>query len=478
MLKQRNEQIQVLVRTADLMIAIVAFFVAYWIRASDVFFKDGNFGAHASWESLSWILAASVTAHLVLYPYFGFYGSLRLKSVSNILLMIARSALAEALVLGTLVFVLQEKSTSRLFFAIFLTTNYLLVAAEKLGARILLSSIRQRGYNFRQVVICGMGEGSRRLLETFSRNKHWGYVCAGILHTNDSESDVKIWEGQKVLGHLRDLQTVVQSRAVDEVYFALDRFDAQEVHGQVALCEKLGIPARFSFGMLDLPHSKVGFSQLDRLPILSFYTTAFTPASAFSKRLMDICVALLGLSITAVLYPWISWRIRRESPGPVIFKQRRVGENGRLFNCYKFRTMFLDAEARKQELMAQNQMQGPIFKIDKDPRITRFGAFLRATSLDELPQFLNILRGDMSVVGTRPPTPDEVAKYEVHYRRRLSVRPGLTGMWQVSGRNEIKKFEDILALDLQYIDHWSLWLDVRIIFKTIWVAFLGRRGAT
>jgi lipopolysaccharide/colanic/teichoic acid biosynthesis glycosyltransferase len=160
----------------------------------------------------------------------------------------------------------------------------------------------------------------------------------------------------------------------------------------------------------------------------------------------------------------------------VIFKQYRIGENGRRFKCYKFRTMSLDAESRKQDLLPANQMSGPMFKLRSDPRVFPFGVFLRRTSLDELPQFFNILRGDMSLVGTRPPTPEEVVQYEMHFRRRLSIRPGLTGLWQVSGRSQITKFEQVLELDLEYIDRWSIWLDFKILFRTLWMV-VGRRGA-
>jgi exopolysaccharide biosynthesis polyprenyl glycosylphosphotransferase len=212
---------------------------------------------------------------------------------------------------------------------------------------------------------------------------------------------------------------------------------------------------------------------LDDIPVATFYTTLMSPTQVFIKRSLDIVIALVGLLLTGVLFPWIALMVKRDG-GPIFFKQMRVGENGRKFKCYKFRTMIPNAEAGKQALAKENQVAGPMFKVKDDPRITPFGKFLRRTSLDELPQFLNILRGDMSVVGTRPPTPDEVSLYETHYRRRLSIRPGLTGMWQVSGRNQIKRFEDILELDLYYIDHWSTWLDLKIILRTIWISLFGR----
>jgi len=474
MLKNRNEQIQSVVKIGDAIICVVAFFSAYWLRNQEYF---TGYGRIHNLESLTWMLAASLALHFLIYPALGFYLSLRLKSLPEIILMVFRAMAVEFFILGSMVFFFQEKTMSRYFFTFFILTNYSIVLLERLGARVLLSSFRKRGYNVRQVLVVGTGKNAARVIQALKMNKHWGYISCGLLGDPESRGDsISEVDGIKVLGEFKDLDRIVHEQAVDEVYFALEHLDPSKIYEQVALCERLGIPARFSLSFFELPHSSVTFNTLDRLPIITFYTTLMTPAEAVMKRFMDIVVALIGLGITAVLYPWIAWRISRESPGPVIFKQVRVGENGRRFKCYKFRTMVMGADSLKADLGTSNFMKGPIFKLANDPRITKTGAWLRKTSLDELPQFFNILRGDMSVVGTRPPTPDEVSLYEIHFRRRLSIKPGLTGLWQVSGRNEINQFEDILALDLHYIDHWSIWLDIRIIFRTIWVTLFRRGG--
>ena len=171
--------------------------------------------------------------------------------------------------------------------------------------------------------------------------------------------------------------------------------------------------------------------------------------------------------LTIVLTPII----KLDSPGPVFFAQKRVGRNGRIFKMYKFRSMYIDAEERKKELMAQNEMNGLMFKMEDDPRITKVGKFLRKTSLDEFPQFINILKGDMSLVGTRPPTLDEFEQYKTYHKKRLSFRPGLTGMWQVSGRSDITDFEEIVRLDVEYINNWSVSLDIKILIKTVLAVF-------
>lgn len=197
----------------------------------------------------------------------------------------------------------------------------------------------------------------------------------------------------------------------------------------------------------------------------------------FLKRVMDICGALVGLFITAIAFVLVAPVIYIKSPGPIFFSQHRMGKNGRKFRIYKFRSMYMDAEERKKELMEQNKMQGLMFKMDDDPRIIKgVGHFIRNTSIDELPQFWNILKGDMSLVGTRPPTVDEFERYELHHKVRLSFRPGLTGMWQVSGRSDITDFEEVVRLDETYIAEWSILLDIKILLKTIKVVLM-RQGS-
>ena len=191
------------------------------------------------------------------------------------------------------------------------------------------------------------------------------------------------------------------------------------------------------------------------------------------KRLLDIIGGIVGLILCGIAFVIFAPVIKHQSPGPVFFKQIRVGKNGRKFKLYKFRSMYVDAEERKAELLKDNKIQGNMFKVEDDPRIIPIGRFMRKYSIDELPQFWNILKGDMSLVGTRPPTEDEFVNYEAHHRARLGIKPGLTGMWQVSGRSDITDFEDVVALDTAYISNWNLGMDIRILFKTIVVVFRG-----
>jgi exopolysaccharide biosynthesis polyprenyl glycosylphosphotransferase len=208
--------------------------------------------------------------------------------------------------------------------------------------------------------------------------------------------------------------------------------------------------------------------------VLTFSSKLFNTSQLHIKRLFDITGGLVGCFLTLFIGLFVATAILIESPGPIFFSQIRVGKNGRRFRIYKFRSMYLDAEERKLELLAQNEMDGFMFKIKEDPRITKVGKFLRKTSLDEFPQFFNILKGDMSLVGTRPPTEDEFLQYEGRHKRRLALKSGLTGLWQVSGRSNITSFEEVVKMDLDYIDNWSFLLDIKILLKTIWVVLFNR----
>jgi exopolysaccharide biosynthesis polyprenyl glycosylphosphotransferase len=239
--------------------------------------------------------------------------------------------------------------------------------------------------------------------------------------------------------------------------------------------ESMGVVVSMSITQLrEFEEYKTTIGMIGDVPVVRFASVFHDYNKLLIKRLIDIVGALIGIAITLVVTIFLAPILLIESPGPLFFKQRRVGRNGRFFYMYKFRSMYRDAEERKKELMDQNEMNGLMFKMTDDPRITKVGKFIRKTSIDELPQFFNVLIGDMSLVGTRPPTVDEFKQYESYHKRRLSMKPGITGMWQVSGRSNIEDFEEVVKLDLKYIDNWSIGLDIKILFKTVGAVF--RRG--
>ena len=259
---------------------------------------------------------------------------------------------------------------------------------------------------------------------------------------------------------------------MDEVFINVPYDTGESLAKVVNTFENMGATVHVSIEILNqFDDYYKSFNMMGNIPVVTFSNQQYDWKLLFVKRLMDIIGALVGLAITAVVTVFLAPPLLIESPGPLFFSQKRVGKNGRFFKIYKFRSMYRDAEARKKELEDQNEMKGLMFKMKDDPRITKVGKFIRKTSIDELPQFFNVLKGDMSLVGTRPPTVDEFRQYEAHQKRRLSAKPGITGLWQVSGRNNIRDFEDVVRLDVQYIDNWSIGLDIKIIFKTIRVVF-------
>ena len=266
---------------------------------------------------------------------------------------------------------------------------------------------------------------------------------------------------------------VASREIVDEVFLVLDDQRKNEIIEYAEQFAQMGVVVHVNIDLLD--HLGAGYqrevTQIGNHYALSVAPRFFDFNKLVMKRIIDIVGAIVGLMITAVVMLFIAPAVKLESPGPLIFKQKRVGKNGRYFYIYKVRSMYQDAEARKAELMEKNEMKGFMFKMTDDPRITKVGKFIRSTSIDELPQFWNVLKGDMSLVGTRPPTVDEFKQYEARHKRRLSMKPGLTGLWQVSGRSNIEDFEEVVRLDCEYIDNWSIQLDIQIILKTVVVIF-------
>jgi exopolysaccharide biosynthesis polyprenyl glycosylphosphotransferase len=278
------------------------------------------------------------------------------------------------------------------------------------------------------------------------------------------------------LGNLDRFQSIITSRVIDEVFIALPiKSFYNKIEEIVSICTERGIGIRIISDLFLLRNANTSVDTVDKFPLLNISQGPDDAFKLWVKRAVDIFVTVVLLVLLLPFLPIVALVIWLDSTGPVFFIQERVGYNSRQFKLVKFRTMVVNAEEMKSSLMEQNEMDGPVFKIGNDPRITRVGSILRKFSIDELPQLINVLKGDMSLVGPRPPTPDEVQQYSWKQRRRLSVRPGITGLWQVEGRNSVP-FEHWVELDLHYIDHWTLGLDFRILLRTV-SAVLSRKGA-
>lgn len=276
--------------------------------------------------------------------------------------------------------------------------------------------------------------------------------------------------------------SAIRTASLDEAYINVESMDLLPEYNEIIEeLEDMGITVNVNIPSLEKIVTESKYNNLNCViesdyPMAQFAPTVISPGKLALKRFVDIIGGIVGTVLSLPIILIVAIPLKIESPGPLIFKQQRVGKNGRIFNIYKLRSMYQDAEERKKALMEQNKMDGHMFKMDNDPRITKVGKFIRKTSIDELPQFWNVLKGDMSLVGTRPPTVDEFEKYESHHKRRLSMKPGITGKWQVSGRSDIQDFEEVVKLDCEYIDEWSPFLDIQILFKTVGVV-LTHKGA-
>lgn len=287
-----------------------------------------------------------------------------------------------------------------------------------------------------------------------------------------------------VVANYDNFMAWLRRSALDEVFVDIPMDSGDSFLPYLKEMESMGLTVHFRLPLLDRIEAAccdgTSAARLSRRLVhcaggnlVTIGTVSLQLRDQVLKRTIDICGGLVGCLISLPIIAITAIPLKLESPGPLIFKQKRVGLNGRVFYIHKLRSMYIDAEQRKKELMAQNEMNGLMFKMQDDPRITKVGKFIRKTSIDELPQFFDVLCGNMSLVGTRPPTVDEYSQYDSHHKRRLSMKPGITGLWQVSGRSSIQNFEDVVALDVKYIDNWSLWGDIKLLFKTAAVVFTG-----
>lgn len=344
------------------------------------------------------------------------------------------------------------------------------------GAHVVHKRILRRKFlgerdNQAVMLVATTSDLAEQCMMDFEANRYREYKVNGLIIIDVDCRGEKI-RGVPVVACAQDYLEYVRVNVVDEVFINMDSISASEAISEQLVEMGITVHYRLVHESKLMPNKEV--EKFGRYMVLTCSMHIATPRQMFIKRCMDIAGSIVGLFITGIAFLIFAPQIKKQSPGPVFFSQVRVGKNGRPFKIYKFRSMYMNAEQQKKELMAQNEMEGFMFKMEDDPRVFPVGKFMRKYSIDELPQFWNILKGDMSLVGTRPPTLDEFKQYEMHHRARLGIKPGLTGMWQVSGRSDIKDFEEVVRLDTEYISDWNLSMDVRILFKTIDVVLKGR----
>lgn len=345
---------------------------------------------------------------------------------------------------------------------------------EFIGRILLKKNIRKRILNSRYrsvMIVVTTKEYVENCLKNFEEMEYTEFSVKGVVVVDEQMKGQEI-RGIPVVANADDFFEYVRTNVVDEVFINGNTRESSEALANDLL--EMGITVHFSLVQQTQMMPNRVIESCGNYLVLTASMKIASPRQLFIKRCMDIVGSIFGLILTGIAFLIFAPIIKKQSPGPIFFSQTRVGKNGRQFKFYKFRSMNVNAEEQKKDLMQQNEIEGHMFKMADDPRIFPIGKFMRKYSIDELPQFFNILKGDMSLVGTRPPTVEEFEHYDLKHKARLGIKPGLTGMWQVSGRSDIKNFEEVVGLDTYYISHWDLGLDIKILFKTIQVVLTGR----
>jgi exopolysaccharide biosynthesis polyprenyl glycosylphosphotransferase len=372
-----------------------------------------------------------------------------------------------------LVWALRWTWVSRPFLVLFAIVDAGLLASEKTALRLLSRGVRRRGYNFRTVVIAGTGRRAVSFGDFLEQHPQWGFRLIGFLDDGHGGEIAELGRWPR-LGHLRELEELLAREVVDEIIFVIEKGRLEDFEDAMLAAERHGVRSHIALDVFPHVIARPILEEMGGVPFLTFTTTPSNPLLLAIKRVIDIALAFSLVVLTLPIQLLAALAIKLSSAGPVFFRQTRCGLNGRHFTLTKFRTMVSDAEQRRAEVASLNEMAGPVFKSRNDPRLTSVGRVLRRFSIDELPQLWNVLFGDMSLVGPRPPLPEEVARYEPWQRRRLSMKPGLTCLWQISGRNDLPDFDRWMELDLKYIDSWSPLLDLKILARTVPTVLSGR----
>jgi exopolysaccharide biosynthesis polyprenyl glycosylphosphotransferase len=467
-------------KLTDLFLVSITFMLVTWVfyaHDNDVYVFDEFLQLRIKIENAILGGAMVLAWHLVLSS-FGLYESKRLSSLKGEIRDILLATLAGTSVIAALTVVFSIQMVSAGFLPVFWVTVSVLTILSRVCLRLGLGWIRRKGRNLRQVLIVGTNHRALHFAEEITSRPELGYRLVGF--ADDQWNGLTQWNHDRLplVSSLENLAGFLRTYAVDEVLITLPmRSYYQPASHIVAQCEEQGILVRVLGDLFTPKLAKPSLDELGGHSTFTLHTGAIGDKAILIKRIIDVLVAAPALVLLSPLFGVIAVAIKLTSPGPVFFIQERIGLNKRRFRCLKFRTMVPDAERQQAELEHLNEVHGAAFKVMHDPRITPIGRFLRKTSFDELPQFINVLKGDMSLVGPRPlPVRDFHEFSEDWHRRRFSVRPGLTCLWQVNGRSSLS-FEKWMELDLEYIDQWSLLLDLKILFKTIPAVIRGTGAA-
>jgi exopolysaccharide biosynthesis polyprenyl glycosylphosphotransferase len=469
MLRERSKLITQAHKVLDICLTAAAFIAAYFIKRLLLPYPLRGLGVTPNYYT---VLLMIIIIWYPTFSLFDLYVSFRRQPFGRIFWNMAKAVSVGMLVLAFCMYIFKIKDVSRIMMGTFFLLDIGLLAVSKGIVYRILVHYRQKGFNFRNTLIMGSREMAKDVIDAIGDRLGAGYKILGCLEVDQDEVGKEVKNGIKVIGTIHHMEKILCEQVVDELIFAIPLKELKNADKYFTLAEEIGVSIRIipDWQIRKLKRGReiatIQFEDFLGIPTMAFTTTPRKPAELLIKTAFDYVAAAIGFVLFLPFFLVISFSIKLASKGPVFFKQERCGLNGRRFQLYKFRTMIEDAEALKETVNAQNEMTGPVFKITDDPRITSLGRILRKLSLDEFPQIINVLKGEMSLVGPRPPIPSEVEEYEPWQRRRLSMKPGITCIWQVSERNGID-FGEWMKMDLRYIDKWSLWLDLKLLLQTI-----------
>ena len=458
----------ILVLIVDLCSLIVSMGLAFWLRYGIFYGRDEH-------GDQIWLLVFAVALYGLMFVLMDFSHHFFRRGMFDEFVSVVKSEVIFSAVLILALFVMHRSADlSRLVFGYQIVINTVVMYAARVIFKQYMVKVYRNSRHSNRLLVVTSSDQAENVLENLKEYNEWNRTIAGLVLTDTAQ--VREINEIPVVAHREDFLNYVIRNDVDEVFIIDDKMMRTPLMDEwVRELELMGIIVDVNIDAFDLSISgKKTLNRVGKYAVVSFARNLFSTRQMIAKRALDIAGSLVGMVILGIATIFIAPAIKLDSPGPVFFGQTRVGKNGRKFTFYKFRSMYKDAEARKKELMASNEVKGLMFKMEDDPRITKVGKFIRKTSIDELPQFWNVLRGDMSLVGTRPPTVDEFEHYEAKHKCRLSMTPGLTGLWQISGRSDIKDFDEVVRLDMQYIDNWSILKDIKILILTVKVVLTGR----
>ena len=473
MFDRRSKLLSTITLLHDLGVTCIAFVLAYLLRSFLVHypFFTRRFPEIYPFTHYLSLLALFLVVWAVVGYFSSFYRDLELNSVLQLILKIISQLAIVLVVVYAVLYLLQRGDISRTYILLIGMVDFALLLFGRALSYWGVSAMRDVLGRYHYLLLVGCGQRAREMAALIEESRGMGLRLVGFVNTELAGSSAKL--GGYDVYPLNSVGSLLQNHVVDEVVFAVDLQDLARLEPVMQHCADLGIRTRLQLEFLPPAYSRIYLENFRDMPLLSLSSAPDSELRLFFKRVFDVVLSFGSLVVLAPVLLGIAAMIRITSPGPVLFRQTRCGLSGRRFTLYKFRSMINNAEQMRAELHQLNELDGPVFKISDDPRITPVGRWLRRFSLDELPQLWNVLRGDMSFVGPRPAVPEEVDQYEDWQRRRLRMRPGLTCTWVLEGRNHLD-FKQWMQLDLKYIDNWSLWLDAKIFLRTIPIVLSGR----